>query len=228
MKNKLTMKQLPMMDRPYEKLEKLGSFVLSDAELLAIIIKTGNKEETVVELARKLLRNNGLEFIKKADYSTLITVKGIGRVKAIQILALQELSIRLNTCKDEHEQQYISSPDDVSLFLMERMRYLEKEIFKLLILDNKNKIIKSENISVGSLDQTIVHPREVFVEAIRYMAKSVILVHNHPSGDPKPSKLDVKTTKRLIECGDLLGIKVLDHIIIGNGVTYSFKNSGLI
>ncbi len=228
MKNKLTMKQLPMMDRPYEKLEKLGSFVLSDAELLAIIIKTGNKEETVVELARKLLKNNGLEFIKKADFSTLIAIKGIGRVKAIQVLALQELSIRLNTCKDEQNQQYISSPDDVSLFLMERMRYLEKEVFKLLILDNKNKVIKSEDISIGSLDQTIVHPREVFVEAIRYMAKSVILVHNHPSGDPKPSKLDVKTTKRLIECGELLGIKVLDHIIIGNGVTYSFKNSGLI
>lgn len=228
MRERLTIKQLPEMDRPYEKLEKLGCTVLSDAELLAIIIKTGYKSETSVDLARELLKEEGLEYIKKATLLQLKSQKGIGRVKALQLIALRELSLRMSTLKIGENMNFISSPEDVSVYLMERMRYLKKEIFKLLILDNKNKILKEESISVGSLDQTIVHPREVFYEAIRNMAKSVILVHNHPSGDPTPSRNDIETTTRLVDCGNLIGIKILDHIIIGNGITYSFKNHGLI
>ncbi|MBN2853809.1 MAG: DNA repair protein RadC [Clostridia bacterium] len=228
MKERLTIKQLPEMDRPYEKMEKMGCQVLSDAELLAIIIKTGYRNETSVDLARKLLHDEGLEYIKKVTLEQLKKQKGIGRVKALQLIALRELSVRMAALQFKENGNFISSPEDVSGYLMERMRYLKKEIFKLLILDNKNKILKEESISVGSLDQTIVHPREVFYEAIRHMAKSVILVHNHPSGDPKPSQNDIETTDRLVECGNLIGIKVLDHIIIGNGMTYSFKNHGLI
>jgi len=228
MDKRLTIKELPKMDRPYEKLEQLGSNILSDAELLAIIIKTGSKNQTSVDLARKILYNEGLDYIKKATFEQLVKIKGVGRVKALQIIALRELNIRMSTFCLNDISSYASSPTDVSNYLMERMRFLKKEIFKLLILDSKNKILKEKDISIGSLDQTIVHPREIFYEAIRYMAKSVILVHNHPSGDPTPSKNDIKTTERLIKGGELLGIKVLDHIIIGNGVTYSFKNSGLI
>jgi len=228
MDKRLTIKELPKMDRPYEKLEQLGSNILSDAELLAIIIKTGSKNQTSVDLARKILYNEGLDYIKKATFEQLVKIKGVGRVKALQIIALRELNIRMSTFCLNDISSYASSPTDVSNYLMERMRFLKKEIFKLLILDSKNKILKEKDISIGSLDQTIVHPREVFYEAIRYMAKSVILVHNHPSGDPTPSKNDIKTTERLIKGGELLGIRVLDHIIIGNGVTYSFKNSGLI
>jgi len=228
MDKRLTIKELPKMDRPYEKLEQLGSNILSDAELLAIIIKTGSKNQTSVDLARKILYNEGLDYIKKATFEQLIKIKGVGRVKALQIIALRELNIRMSTFCLNDISSYVSSPTDVSNHLMERMRFLKKEIFKLLILDSKNKILKEKDISIGSLDQTIVHPREIFYEAIRYMAKSVILVHNHPSGDPTPSKNDITTTKRLIKSGELLGIRVLDHIIIGNGVIYSFKNSGLI
>jgi len=228
MKKRLTIKELPKMDRPYEKLERLGANILSDAELLAIIIKTGNKQETSVDIARKILYKEGLEFLKKATMEQLMDIRGIGRVKALQLLALRELSLRMSEVAIIEDTNAISSPLDVTNYLMERMRYLKKEVFKILILNNKNRIIREEDVSVGSIDQTIVHPREVFYEAIKSLAKSVILIHNHPSGDPTPSKNDIETTKRLCECGKLLGIKVLDHIIIGNGVIYSFKNRGLI
>lgn len=228
MKKRFTIKELPKMDRPYEKLERLSADVLSDAELLAIIIRTGSKDETSVDLARRILYQEGLEFLKKATMEQFTQIKGIGRVKALQLLSLRELTIRMSTFRVSENTNSISSPTDVANYLMERMRYLKKEIFKIVILDNKNKIIKEENVSVGSLDQTIVHPREVFQKAIKSIAKAVILVHNHPSGDPTPSKNDIETTKRLCECGKILGIKVLDHIIVGNGVIYSFKNEGLI
>jgi len=227
---KLTIKDLPYSERPYEKLEAFGAEILSDAELLAIIIRTGNRNETAVALAQRLLTydagNKGLTFIYDMSLEELKGIKGIGRVKAIQLKALMELSKRIASAKATGKRQSITSPGDVAKMLMEEMRHLKKEVFKVVLLNTKNNIIKVVNVSVGSLTASIVHPREVFTEAVKSVCNSVIFVHNHPSGDPQPSVEDIETTKRLVSAGDILGINVLDHIIIGDGKYVSLKERG--
>lgn len=229
---RIRMKDLPVSERPYEKLENYGEEMLSNAELLAIIIKTGSKSETSVALAQRLLKqdegNEGLSFLYNVSLEQLKGIKGIGRVKAIQIKALMELSKRIATTYTLGNKVVVKSPDDVSKLLMEDLRHLRKEVFKVILLDTKNHVLKSVNISVGSLNASIVHPREVFSEAVKAGCSSILLAHNHPSGDPEPSCEDIQTTNRLVNAGNIMGIKVLDHIIIGNGRYVSFKEKGLL
>lgn len=232
MEYRLRMKDIPAGERPYEKLENYGPESLSNAELLAVVIRTGNQEETSVSLAQRLLStgggNGGIAFLHDLSVEELRRMKGIGRVKALQIKAVMELSKRVSASFINNNRVSIKSPVEVSELLMEEMRHLKKEIFKVILLNTKNHIIKFLNISVGSLNSSIVHPREVFSEAVKSGCSGMLLVHNHPSGDPEPSKEDIETTRRLINAGNILGIKVLDHIIIGDGKYISFKEQGLM
>lgn len=229
--DRLKMKDLPNSERPYEKLEKLGSEMLSNAELLAIIIKTGSRSETSVMLAQRILKHDseeGLAFLYDVSLEQLRSIKGIGKVKSIQIKALTELSKRIASTSNMSNRITIKSPGDVSRLVMEEMRHYKKEVFKAILLNTKNHVIKNVNVSVGSLSASIVHPREVFSEAVKCGCSGIIFVHNHPSGDPEPSNEDIKTTDVLVNAGNILGIKVLDHIIIGDGKFESLGEKGLI
>ncbi|MEN6314063.1 MAG: DNA repair protein RadC [Clostridiaceae bacterium] len=232
MEYRLRMKDIPVNERPYEKLEKYGPENLSNAELLAIIIRTGSMEETSVSLAQRVLslgeNNGGLAFLHDISVEELRKTRGIGKVKALQIKAVMELSKRVSASLINNNKVTIKSPVEVSMLLMEEMRHLKKEIFKIILLNTKNHIIKYLNVSVGSLNSSIVHPREVFSEAVKAGCSGMLLAHNHPSGDPEPSREDIETTQRLVNAGNILGIKVLDHVIIGDGRYISFKEQGLI
>lgn len=228
---RLTIKDLPEGERPRERLLKYGAENLTDAELLAIIIRTGSRSETAVNLSQRLLLGekgvNGLRFLVEASIEELGKIKGIGIAKAAQIKAAIEIGKRLASLS-QSERPVIKCPGDVRNLLMEEMRYLDKEYFKIILLNIKNQVIHVEDVSVGSLNSSIVHPREIFKIAIRRSSAALILVHNHPSGDPTPSGEDVEITRRLVESGKLLGIGVLDHVIIGDGRYTSLKEKGLI
>lgn len=226
--NNYTIKSIPKDDRPQEKLLKYGANSLSNSELIAIILRTGSKDENVIMLAQRILKEDGkgLKNIAEGTLEKFKRYKGINDAKASQLLALSELSKRISTLKIEKIK--ISSPNDAAVVMMEEMRYYKKEYFKIILLDTKNNILKVSEISVGSLNCSIVHPREVFTEAIISSSSSIILVHNHPSGEPEPSNEDIVLTNRLVECGKIIGIKIIDHIIIGDGIFYSFKEEGLI
>jgi len=223
-----TIKSIPKDDRPQEKLLKYGANNLSNSELIAVILRTGSKNQNVVMLAQRILNEEqkGLRNIAEGSVEKFKSFKGINDVKAAQLLALAEISKRISTLKIEKIK--ISSPSDVAILLMEEMRYYRKEYFKIILLDTKNNIKKISDISIGSLNSSIVHPREVFLEAVISSSSAIILAHNHPSGETEPSREDISLTNRLDECGKLLGIKVLDHIIIGDGTFYSFKEEGLL
>ncbi|HPQ47571.1 MAG TPA: DNA repair protein RadC [Clostridia bacterium] len=229
---RLRMKDMPFEDRPYEKLEKTGAENLTDAELLAIIIRTGSRKDTALDLTRRIISthsgDSGLGSLKKASISQLCEIKGVGKVKAIQIKAAMELGSRLKKPVSLNGKHRISSPDDIGILYIERFRHLSREYFTVLVLNTRNEIIRELNISIGSLSETVVHPREVFSEVIKEPAAAVILMHNHPSGDPAPSSNDKETTKRLVEAGKILGIRILDHVIIGDGNIFSFKENGLL
>lgn len=224
-----TIKDLPVSERPREKLYSYGPESLSNAELLAIIIRTGHKQDTALDVAQRILSmdNRGLTYLSEVSIEQLMEVKGIGKCKAAQILAAIEIGKRLSRW-GAHEKTRVNSPVVLANLVMDEMRYLNKEHFRIAILDTKNQILSIENISIGTLNASIVHPRDVFYAAIRRNANSIILIHNHPSGDPEPSKEDISITNRLIQVGDLLGIKVLDHIIIGDNRYISFKEKNLI
>ncbi|MDF2948362.1 MAG: hypothetical protein K0R07_375 [Sedimentibacter sp.] len=223
-----TIKSIPVDDRPQEKLLKYGANNLSNSELIAVILRTGSKDENVVKLAQRILNQDekGLRNIAEGSVEKFKSFKGINDAKSAQLMAVAEISKRISTLKIEKIK--ISSPSDAAVVMMEEMRYYKKEYFKIILLDTKNNIKKVSEISVGSLNSSIVHPREVFSEAVVNSASSIILVHNHPSGESEPSNEDINLTNRLDECGKILGIKVLDHIIIGDGVFYSFKEEGLL
>ncbi|KYO64778.1 RadC family protein [Thermovenabulum gondwanense] len=223
-------KDLPEEQRPRERMWTLGAEALNDAELLALILGTGTKSESALMLAQRLLKGDGgkkgLEYIYNASLEELSNLKGIGAAKAVKIKAAVEMGRRIASNYGV-KKIVINSPKDVENLLKEEMRVLEKEHFRVILLDTKNKVISVEEISIGTLDSSIVHPREVFKPAIKRSSSSIILVHNHPSGDPYPSKEDIVITKRLCEAGKLLGIHVVDHIIIGNS-SFSFKANGLL
>jgi len=213
--------------RPREKLEHKGETFLSDGELLAIIIGMGTKSLNAVELSNLLLvRYGGLRSLKEASLEELTNLQGIGKAKAISIKAAIEIGRRmaLNVSK----KTVIKSPEDVKSLVMEEMRYFDREHFRSLYLDRKSGLLAMEDISIGGLHSSIVHPREVFKTAVKKSAASIILVHNHPSGDPTPSVDDIEVTRRLVQAGEIMGIEVLDHIIIGEGTYYSMKAQGLI
>ncbi|MCF6158650.1 MAG: JAB domain-containing protein [wastewater metagenome] len=227
-KKRPTIKQLPSHERPRERLIQKGDEHLTDAELLGIIIRDGTSRYSAVDLAERLLSEYGdFRRLSIASIGELCKVKGIGPARAAQIKASLAIAKRFSTISIKPLQQFKCSTDIFHHF-HERLRGQKQEIFLNILLDNKNRIIKELTISSGSLTSSIVHPREVFNPAIKESAASVIFVHNHPSGDPEPSKEDIYTTHRLIEAGNIVGIKVLDHIIIGNGLFTSFKDKGII
>lgn len=222
-------RELPKEERPREKLIKYGESYLSNSELLAILIGTGTKETSSIDLAHKILalEKNGIAYLTECSVEELCKIPGIGIAKGAQIIAAIELGKRI-AIRPKVKKVQISEPGKVATLFIEEMRYLKKEIFKILLLNSKNEIITIEEISVGSLNASIVHPREVFQIAIRKSAAAIILVHNHPSGSTVPSQEDVDVTNRLIEGGNLLGINVIDHLIIGDGNYLSFKERMLM
>ena len=223
----ITIKDMPEMMRPREKLMAWGEASLTDAELLAIIIGMGTRKMSALGLANKLLiKHGGLRYLKEASIEELTEEKGIGPAKAVSIKAAVEIGRRV--ALNVQIKAPIRSPEDVKDLVMEDMRYFDREHFRVLYLDRKNGLLAMEDISIGGLHSSIVHPREVFKIAVKKSAAGIILVHNHPSGDPTPSKEDIDVTRRLIEAGKIIGIEVLDHLIIGDNIYCSFKAKSLI
>jgi DNA repair protein RadC len=227
----LTIKELPQNERPRERLEKFGPEALSDAELLAIILRVGSVKFSAVSMAQHMLKKFGsLKNLAKASIEELCHTPGIGKAKAIQIKAAFALGSRLNTFR-EPDKFMVRSARDIADLMLDEMRLYDKECFKIILLDTKNHIIRTETVTVGLLDASLIHPREVFRTAIRANSSSVIAIHNHPSGDPTPSEEDNRVTKRLKEASKLLGITLLDHIIIGDHHQkpyYSYRDEGLL
>jgi len=219
-----TIKNMPQSEQPREKLLNNGVESLSNAELLAILLATGTKELTAISLAENILNysNDGLRYLTDTTVEELSNIRGMGLAKSAQLIAAVELGKRIALTTKVNNYR-IKSPMDVSSLLMEDLRYKKKEYFNILLLNTKHELISIENISIGSLNASIVHPREVFQRAIKRSSSAIILAHNHPSGDPSPSNEDIKITKRLKEAGNIIGIEVLDHIIIGDGTYCSLK-----
>ncbi|MFZ5687601.1 MAG: RadC family protein [Bacillota bacterium] len=223
-----TMKDLPEEMRPRERLVAVGAQGLSSPELLAILLGTGTAGETALELAASILsRPSGVSYLAEASLEDLKAVKGVGFAKAAQIKAAVELGRRI-AIASYGDQPLIKSPEDVAALLMEEMRWLDREYFKVLSTNSKNRLLAADTVSIGHLSGSLVHPREVFKNPIKRSAAAVILVHNHPSGDPAPSREDIEVTKRLWEAGKILGIDVLDHVIIGDNRYISLKERGII
>lgn len=217
----MIMKKLPNYERPYEKLEIYGEESLSNLELLAIVIKTGTKEESALTLAQRVLdmgnkcNSKDITFLDELTIQELTKIKGIGRVKAIQMKAVCELAKRIGK-PIYSDKIIIKGSEDVAALFMKELKNSKREIAKLIILNNKNIVIKLKDISFGGQNFVMIDPKDIFTEAIKMQAQRIILVHNHPSGDPKPSKEDILLTNRVREASMLLGISFLDHVIIGN------------
>lgn len=221
-------KNLAEDERPIEILLKKGEKALTNAQLLAILLNTGTRNKSAIVLASELLSaRNGIRNLNGLSVEELSKFKGIGRTKACRIIAALELGVRISVEKGL-ESFRISSSGDAGNIYMEELRYKKKEIFRVIFLNTKNMIIAHQDISEGSLNASIVHPREVFIEAIRKNSNKIIVMHNHPSGDPQPSREDFSITERLVQAGQIIGIEVLDHIIIGDGIYYSFKENAKI
>jgi len=220
-------KDMPPNMRPREKLLAQGETNLNNHELLAIILGNGTKDISALELANRLLDTyKGLRRLQEASWEELIQEKGIGLAKAASIKAALEMGRRISL--DVEIRDLIKSPKDVEQMLVQEMRAYDREHFIVLYLDRKGGLIVKEHVSVGGLHSSIVHPREVFKTAVKRSAASIILAHNHPSGDPAPSREDIDITRRLVEAGGIMGIEVLDHVVIGENTYCSLKEKGLI
>ena len=223
----MTLKELPNLERPREKAFKYGFAKLSNSEVLALLLGSGTKGKSVIELSYELLNNfNGISNLKNINLNELIKIKGISNAKATTLLAAIELSKRLNDnievgCK-------ISNGLDVYNLIGDSIKYEKQENFILILLDTKSKLINYQTIYKGGLTYNLVHMRDIFREIVKYNAYKFICVHNHPTGDPTPSKSDVDTTKEIVRISKLMGIKFEDHIIIGDNCFFSFKDSSTL
>ena len=218
-----TIKEIPLNDRPREKMAANGAAVLTDAELIAILLRTGTAEKSAIDIASEMTADGGLykRLAGITRLNELTNIKGLGQAKAATVLAALEIGRRIASAKPI-EKIHLSCPQDVADFLMPRLRYAAKEQFVVILLNNKNKVIGTEVVSEGSLSGSIVHPREVYAPAILYHAAAIMVAHNHPSGDSKPSTEDTEVTRMLARSGKVLGIPMIDHVIIGDGNYYSF------
>ena len=218
-----TIKEIPLNDRPREKMAVNGAAVLTDAELIAILLRTGTAEKSAIDIASEMTADGGLykRLAGITRLNELTNIKGLGQAKAATVLAALEIGRRIASAKPL-EKIHLSCPQDVADFLMPRLRYAAKEQFVVILLNNKNKVVGTEVVSEGSLSSSIVHPREVFAPALLHHAAAIMVAHNHPSGDPKPSIEDEEVTRLLLRSGKVLGIPMIDHVIIGDGNYYSF------
>ncbi len=224
----MNIKEMPLEERPIERMFTFGKGVLSNSELLAVLIGSGYKDKSAIELADSILAlGGGVSGLSDLEAEDLIKVPGIGPRKAASIVCALELGKRVATTPKD-KKIALRSPGTMAQYFMEDMRHSRKEFFKVLMVNVKLEVIGCETVSVGELSGAPVHPRETFEPAIRKGAAAVCFAHNHPSGDPNPSDDDLTITKRLVECGDILGIRVLDHIIIGDGTYTSLKEKGYI
>ncbi|MFF2755055.1 DNA repair protein RadC [Psychrobacillus sp. NPDC058041] len=222
----LMIKDVHLADRPRERLVRQGAESLSNQELIAILLRTGTKQESVLHLANRVLSFfEQIQELKNATIEEIMSVKGIGEAKAVQLLAAVELGRRLSQQQTDNKFT-IRSPQDAATYLMPDMTFLKQEHFVALFLNVKNQILHKQTIFIGSLNASIVHPREIFREAVKRSAASIICAHNHPSGNPAPSPEDIDVTKRLYEAGQLMGIELLDHVIIGDHQFISLKEKG--
>jgi DNA repair protein RadC len=222
------MKAVAPHDRPREKLARLGAASLGDNELLAIVIGQGQARVSALDLANALLSAiGGIESLGRVRHRDLIQIRGIGSARAAQVLAAAELGRRIVT-RGGRQRVQVTSPQSVAEFLMPQYGNGSVEQFGIVLLDTKHRVLQTTILSVGTLDASIVHPREIFREAAAGSAAAIVLFHNHPSGDPEPSREDRRLTERLIAAGALMGIDVLDHIILGDGRYFSFREKGTL
>ncbi|WP_409306053.1 RadC family protein [Peribacillus sp. SCS-155] len=224
----MLIRDFPKEERPRERFLQDGPQSLSTQELLALLLRTGTKNESVIQLANRLITEfEGLRLLKDASIEEITAIKGIGEAKAIQILASVELGRRISSL-NYSDRYVIRSPEDCAKYCMNEMRFLSQEHFVCVYLNTKNQVLHKQTVFIGSLNASIVHPREVYKEAFRRSAASIICIHNHPSGDPTPSREDIEVTKRLAECGKIIGIDLLDHVIIGEQKYVSLKEKGYL
>ena len=218
-----SIKEIPLNDRPREKMAANGAAVLTDAELIASLLRTGTAEKSAIDIASEMTADGGLykRLAGITRLNELTNIKGLGQAKAATVLAALEIGRRIASAKPL-EKIHLSCPQDVADFLMPRLRYAAKEQFVVILLNSKNKVIGTEVVSEGSLSSSIVHPREVYAPAMLHHAAAIMVAHNHPSGDPKPSFEDEEVTRMLSRSGKVLGIPMIDHVIIGDGNYFSF------
>lgn len=226
------MKRSDKKEYPYERFEQLGAQALTDAELIAIIIRTGTVGEDALSLAHKVLDltndgKNGILALHSIPLEELLKIKGIGKVKAIRLKCVAEICARMQT-RNRQKNPAFHDPASVAELFMERMRHLETEHVYLLLCDNKNRIIKEILLSKGTVNASVLSPREIFIEALRFHAVCIFLIHNHPSGDPTPSRQDIEITNTILEVSRLIQIPLLDHIIIGDNTYISLKEKGYL
>lgn len=226
----IKVKDQPTTERPYEKCEQHGAGQLSDAELLAVIIRSGSRKLRASEVAGQILgcskEHTGLLGLNYTTMQELMQIEGIGRVKAIQLLCVAELARRMAKAGKNRGVSF-KAPDSVAGYYMQDMRCLNREQILLLMLDSKNQLIKDIVLSSGTVNASFSEPREIFLTSLKHGAVSIILLHNHPSGDPTPSREDLMTTRRIQEAGQLIGIPLMDHIIIGDNTYVSLREKGV-
>ena len=217
----MKIKEMLEDSRPRERLVKFGVENLSNSEILALILEKGTKQENVIEMSDRLISKYGLDKLSQCSLKELQEIKGIGFAKACQILALFEFNKRHSQAKNPITK--ISDAEDVFNYFKDRLKDEKQECFYILMLNNMNYVIEDKLISKGTLDKTLIHPRELFRQAIKNAVSKIVLVHNHPDGDPTPSINDLEITEELVKSGNLIGIKIIDHVIIGKGEKWSWK-----
>lgn len=224
----MQIKEMPVSERPQEKLIYAGAKVLSNSELLALILRTGSTDRSAIQLAEEVIKytTDNIGDLGMAEVRELMDINGIGEAKACSIVAAMELSKRIKSDRMANSRHRLKDSREVADILMEELADEKKEYFLAINLNSKLQIESKSVVSIGSLDSAPVHPREVFAPAVRRGAAAVVVAHNHPSGDPSPSPQDIEVTKRLIEASGIIGIKLLDHVIVGNGSFISMKSEG--